>query len=126
MANALNIDADNRGEIRAVCSDHGDIANVRTELDAVLDEVGNVALTGGGPHHFADPSKHNKFTIRIEIASIPGVQPAIDDRLVGVRVTPIITVDHRDGTHKNFAAFVNPDVNPGHRRSNRVKLDVAF
>ena len=54
------------------------------------------------------------------------MQPAIDDRLVGVRVTAVVAVDHRDGTHKNLAAVVNPNLNPGHRRSNRVKLDMTF
>src|SRR6202022_872807 len=92
MTDAFKIDADDRGEIWSVRSDHGDIANVSTELDAVLDKVRNVALPGGGPHHFTDTSKHDEFAIGIQIAGVAGVQPAIDDRLVGLRVTAVVAV----------------------------------
>src|SRR5258708_20542684 len=126
MADTFRVDADDGGEIRAIGADHGDVANVSTELDAVLDEIRDIALTGHCPDDFADTSEHNELAVGIKIARVAGMQPAIDDRLVAVAVAAATAVDHRDGAHENFAAVVDPYVNPRHRASNRMKLDMTF
>src|ERR1700688_10499 len=57
MACRLKVDADDRREFIAAGADHGDVADIGTELDAVLDVIGDEAFAGPRAHHFADAAE---------------------------------------------------------------------
>src|SRR5271156_2551247 len=126
MTRRLEVDAHDRRQFVASGPDNGDVADIRTEFDPILDVVRNKAPARARPNNFADASKNHQLSIWLHVSGVAGVQPAVNDRLARrIRIVEI-TIDRGTGAHQNVAAVVDPHLDAWHRLADAMQRDLAF
>ena len=121
MADRLLVDADDRRQRVAVAAEHGDVLDVRAELEAVLDVVRDVALALRGVHHLRQAAEHDQVAVGLDIAGVAGVQPAVGERLARRLVLLVVAVEDALRAHQDLAAVADPHLDAGERPADRVQ-----
>ena len=79
----VEIDTDHCGQLVQTSADNGGVLDVRAELQAVLDVVGDVAFATARIHDFGDTPQNHKLAVFFQIAGVAAMQPPVLQGLRG-------------------------------------------
>src|SRR5215217_1456358 len=119
----LRVHLHQRGDEGSTVANGHRLLDVRTVLQRVLDALGRQVLSAGGDEDFALAAGDAQVAVRVDLAQVPRVQPAlrVTDLGGGLRLVEVAE-EHVGPTHEHLTVLREPTLHAGHGAPDGAQL----